>query len=92
MKTRGQHVVSDTKGEFFLTEISLDGRMYLKDGEWILSTGILILRWPGMFEIFDEEETEKALVRWENEAREMSKGELLKKVEKAFPVRKWTKK
>jgi hypothetical protein len=74
MKDRGQYVISDTKGEFFLTVFSIDGRYYLKDGQWTISTGVLV-----------------ALLRWELEAKEMGRGELLKKIEKAFPIRKWIK-
>lgn len=90
MKTRGQYVISDAEGEFFLTEFSLDGRMYLdRDGKWIVSTGVLIFRWPGMYETFDAEMVGVALKRYEAEVLEMGKNELLKKVEKAFPLKKW---
>ena len=90
MKTRGQFVISDTKGEFFLTELSLDGRMYLdRNDEWVVSTGILIYRWPGMYETFDPEAVKVALKRYKEEIREMGKDELLKKIEKAFPLKKW---
>jgi hypothetical protein len=44
-----------------------------------------------MFETLDKEETERALLRWELEAKEMGKGELLKKIEKTFPIREWIK-
>jgi hypothetical protein len=91
MKNRGQYVISDTKGEFFLTTFSIDGRCYLKDDQWVISTGVLVFRWPGMFETLDREETERALLRWELEAKEMGRGELLKKIEKAFPIREWIK-
>ena len=90
MKTRGQFVISDTKGEFFLTELSLDGRMYLDcNSEWVVSTGILIYRWPGMYEMLDTEAVEVALKRYEVEIREMGKEDLLKKIEKVFPLKKW---
>jgi hypothetical protein len=90
MKTRGQFVISDTKGEFFLTELSLDGRMYLdRNDEWVVSTGILIYRWPGMYETLGAEMAKVALKRHEEEIREMGKEDLLKKIEKAFPLRKW---
>ena len=90
MKTRGQFVISDTKGEFFLTELSFDGRMYLdRNDKWVVSTGILIYRWPGMYETLDTEMTEVALKRYKEEIREMGKEDLLKKIEKAFPLKKW---
>jgi hypothetical protein len=90
MKTRGQFVISDTKGEFFLTKLSLDGRMYLdRNNKWVVSTGILIYRWPGMHETFGAEMAKVALKRHEEEIRGMGKEDLLKKIEKAFPLRKW---
>jgi hypothetical protein len=93
MKTRGQFVVSDTKGEFFLTELSLDGRMYLdRNDKWVVSTGILIYRWPGMYETLDTKAAKMALKRYEAEIKEMDKDELLKKIEKAFPLKKWLQK
>lgn len=91
MKTRGHYVISDSPGEFFLTEFSLDGRMYLKDGKWVISRGVLILRWPGTFETFDKEEVELAIIRHEKEAQEASQEDLINKVEKVFPIRKWVK-
>jgi hypothetical protein len=90
MKTRGHYVISDVPGEFFLTEFSLDGRMYLdRNNKWVISKGVVIYRWPGMHETFDIEAAEAALHRHKAEIKDMGREELLGKIEKAFPLKKW---
>lgn len=90
--SNNEYVISTERGKFFKCKMDPTRCKYCLPGEskWHEYTGgYVIYRWPGMMEIVETCDIADKLVKYETFIREMKKTEMLRRIEKKYPLRDW---